>query len=768
MKGFDNSRRIAALVCSLAVGAQGVTARTIPSVCGTHRDGLKEELYLSRAAREASSAPSRVRKARLAQLATQGDIDSGDIALIGSGGGVVAQRNPFNLQGRTLGFLPASAGATSYGFTVDSGGFDQGAAENGQPLTGLGDDDYREMELPFAFPFFGRTYERVFVHSDGNLTFEEPDPASASRSLGRMTAGPPRIAPQFADLDPSRAPNSVRYAALPYAFIVTWYEVPEYSDFGFAARQTVQAVLYPDGAIQLTLRNADIGNVVTGIAPGRLRSPTSVVSFIHGSSEIYAGAVVERFGITEAVDTTLAAQRFYLTHEDSYDYLVFFNALNVQAGPNALASELTVRSVRKGIGDSPTEAGAQFGSAYRLQAVLNMGPLSQYPSDPYAPVGLRGLITGDNTMTILGHETGHLFLALASTRDQNFPDERPMLGSGLAHWSFNFNSEASLLEGNRIQDNGPTQINRFITIGTVEGFSPLDQYLMGLRAPEDVPSTFVVHPANTPASQLPRTGAVIRGTRQDINILDLINAEGTRIPDHTVEQRRYRFAFILIVPEGQAADPAWLEQVERYRQEFVPFIDRVTERRSAADPTLKKMLRVSGWPATGVVAGSDARLIVETAKPVESDLQITLHPADGITPPRSVTIPAGSYRAEFLVQGVRAGTGDLTLDPSDPAYETVHLRLPIAERKDNLRVTLYYHGWSTVLRVVDANEVPYSNVHLAIVESTGEVTAPNGLTTDEAGFVYLDFLPGDAAVQTITAEIAGAPATRVVLTIPEL
>jgi len=32
-----------------------------------------------------------------------------------------------------------------------------------------------------------------------------------------------------------------------------------------------------------------------------------------------------------------------------------------------------------------------------------------------------------------------------------------MLGTQLAHWAFTFNSEASLLEGNRIRDNGPSR-----------------------------------------------------------------------------------------------------------------------------------------------------------------------------------------------------------------------------------------------------------------------------------------------------------------------
>ncbi len=750
------------MLCSLIAVPGPLAAETVPALCGTHRDGLLEELALSRTA---SAAAWRAKQTTLARLAAA-DRDYGEIAVIGAGGGVISRRNPFNLQGRTIGFLPAGEGR--YRFVVASGGFDEGAAEAGTPIDGLGDDDFRLLDLPFPFPYFGKTYRQVFVHSDGNLTFEAPDAASSSRSLGRMTAGPPRIAPQFADLDPSRAPGSVRYAALEDAFIVTWLQVPEYSSFGLGARQTVQAVLYPDGAIQLTLRQADIGNVVTGIAPGRLSGPTTVVSFLAGSDEAYRGAVVERFGSSESVDTTLAAQRFYQTHEDSYDYLVFFNALDVMAGPSALASELTVRSATRGIGDTPVQSGPQYGSGYRLQAVLNMGPLGQYPLDPYAPVGLRGLITGDNTMTILGHETGHLFLALASIRDPVFPNDRPLLGAGLAHWSFNFNSEASLLEGNRIQDNGPTQQNRFVTIATVEGYSPLDQYLMGLREPHEVPSTFVVYPASASPSSLPRVGTIIRGTRLDVTVDDIIEAEGPRVPDSGLAQRRFRFAFILIVPEGQEPSPVWLDQLERYRKEFIPYFERVTGQRATADISLKKMLRISAWPHTGVVAGEEARISLETAAPAPRDLQIQLTPSGGLTPPRSVTIAAGTQRAEFLVRGGEEPTGALLARPQSDEYETAEARFSVARNRADLAVSLYYHGWSTVLRVTDSREAPYSNIPIRLVGSTGLAEPLYGWKTDESGYLYLNFTPGGAGRQTITVEIEDTPSTRVTIEIPQL
>src|SRR5262249_12856103 len=144
-----------------------------------------------------------------------------------------------------------------------------------------------------------------------------------------------------------------------------------------------------------------------------------------------------------------------------------------------------------GYGDTLVDVGGEFGSASRLQAILNMGPLSQYPVDPNASVPPRGP-TGDTPITLLAHEAGHLFLAYASIRDPNNPAARPMLGFQLVHWALTFNSEASLLEGNRLRDNSAGPPPRFTPIATVEGYSPLDQYLMGFRAADQVPPSFLV------------------------------------------------------------------------------------------------------------------------------------------------------------------------------------------------------------------------------------------------------------------------------------
>jgi len=481
----------------------------------------------------------------------------------------------------------------------------------------------------------------------------------------------------------------------------------------------------------------------------------------------------ERFGSEESIDIVRTAQRFYQTHEDAYDYLVIFNAMGVSVAPGALANMTAVRTKVHGIGDELVDAGLSFGSPRRLQAVLNMGPNTTYPLDPYLPVGFRGRITGDNTMTLLGHETGHLFLALASV---NVDGNRPMIGAQSAHWSFNFNSEASLLEGNRIDDRGPEAEFRYLTTGTVEGYSPLDQYLMGLRASWEVPPTFAVLNATAPrigsgvgapipASKLPQVGVLSQGGRLDIAIDDVIAAEGRRIPDHTVAQSRFRFAFVLITPEGQEPPAAAVDQIETYRNEFELYFNRVSDGRAWADTSLRPMMKLSAWPAIGVAAGQEAPVSLEIARPVNYDLVIGLHTTHGhIEAASPVTLAAGQTRLTFNVKGLSEGVSDLVAEAWNGHYEAVFTRIDVKPSLASLTLQPYYTGGPIVLRVTDANNTPYPGVRIRISINGGSprfvdgynsdfVTLPDGLMW----FWWDDAEPG----ASIDAEIDGAPETRI-------
>lgn len=740
-----------------------------PTLCSTHRTNLTDQLNLHR---KSTRQLERLRKLRAYAAREQRPAfaaDYGNIAVMDSSGGVLAAPNPFDLDGRNLLFSREAGGLR---LLDSSNRYNPAEAESGTALK-LGDDDAVLVPLGFAMPFFG-SYDSVWVHSDGSITFWEPDAATAARSLGRLAGGPPRIAPLFADLDPT-ADGSVRVFRGENCVTVTWLDVPQYSSSGSGPRQRFQLRLHSSGSFEFLYSSITLSAAVTGFSPGRLQAPLDVVSLAESGGQLFDSGVAERFGTDESIDIVRTAQRFYETHEDAYDYLVIFNTMGVTVAPGALANMTPVRTKVHGIGDELVDAGLSFGSSRRLQAVLNMGPNSTYPLDPYLPVGFRGRITGDNTMTLLGHETGHLFLALASV---DAGGSRPMLGAQNAHWSFNFNSEASLLEGNRIDDRGPQAEFRYLTTGTVEGYSPLDQYLMGLRAYWEVPPTFAVLNATAPrvgsgvgapipASKLPQTGVLLQGDRLDISIDDIIAAEGRRIPDHTVAQSRFRFAFVLIHREGEEPSPSAIDQIETYRNEFEVYFNRVSDGRAWADTSLRPMMKLSAWPAIGVTAGQQAPVTLEIARPLDYDLLIGLHTTHGhIEAPSPVRLPAGQTRLSFKVKGLSEGVSDLVAEAWNGRFEAVFTRIAVKPSPAALTLQPYYIGGPIVLRTTDANNIPYPGVRILVAVNGGAPRFVDGYNSD---FVTLSdglmwfWWDGAEAGSTIEAEVEGAPETRITI-----
>lgn len=741
--------RICSVLCCGLLLVPPALAKTIPITCGTQRGNWLEQQSRHRASVRNRKTLAATRRAAAYQQ------DSGNIAVMDDSDGVLATPNPFDLNGKTLEFTPLIGTSSPYAYSVRDAEYDTAAASTGQILQGLGDDDAQPVDLPFAVPFYGTQRTRLFVHSDGNVTFEQPEFASAERSLGRLASGPPRLAPLFDDLDPSQSNCDVRVWTGTDHVVVTWRNVPEYSDFGTGVRQTFQMAVWTDGHITFTYQTAFPSSAVTGISPGHLSGETQVVSFLNDPATFYGFTVAERFGSTREVDIVRVAQRFFETHEDAYDYLAIFNTSGIPAASGALAYETTVRSLRQGIGDTPVWAGDSYGSPYRLQAVLNMGPLRQYPPDPYSTVGSRGAITGDTTMTLIGHETGHLFLALASIRDPLNPAARPMLGTQLAHWSFNFNSEASLLEGNRIADNGAGATNRFLTVATVQGYAPLDQYLMGFLPPSEVPPTFLVKGSQYSNSTFPQVGVAIRGERQDITVDDIIAAEGPRVPDSTVAQRKFRTAFILVIPSGTEPNPDEIAQLETYRAEFERYYPQAASGNAALDAKLRRMLRLSVWPAAGLLAGQDATASISIAQPAAEDLTVTLtRSADVLQAPDSVVIPAGATSVDFPVRGLTGGVAGLSAKAAGDLYEEPAARVAVQPVPSDLRLINYYQQDTLlVLKVTDRNELPYVGVNVTVegVEQT--------FTTDRDGWIWLTWDPS----QTLTAQIVGAPSTKLVV-----
>ena len=200
-----------------------------------------------------------------------------------------------------------------------------------------------------------------------------------------------------------------------------------------------------------------------------------------------------------------------------------------------------------------------------------MDILQRFPDDPQ-----QRFLGENNTLSLMGQECGHRWLAFLEFRD-GAVNSKALLGRDEAHWSFFFDSDASHMEGNDIEDLGN---GVFRTVGAVSRYSALDQYAMGLRAASDVPPMFLVTQVTSSqnAEDAPRIGVEIRGTRKDVRIADIIAASGTRRPDAASAPKVFRQAFIYLVSQTRESS-ADLAKLERIRGSWETFFSDSTERR---------------------------------------------------------------------------------------------------------------------------------------------------------------------------------------------
>lgn len=500
--------------------------------------------------------------------------DIGDIAVLEDDGTLFLKQNAFDL--RSAGLRFERNGSGGYDVTRIDPSFRQNL---GSRVT-LTDDDASRQTMAFSFPFYSGSFASVFVNSDGNLTFDEADTASTTRGFARLLGGPPRLAPFFTDLDPSTG-GRVFVSSSSDAFVVTYCSV---RGFESTRSTTVQAVLLPNGNVEFVFGDQiDLAEGIVALSPGRSGTFTPVDLSATGRAGGGAGAVGERFATSAEFDAVAVARKFYQTHGDNFDQLVLFS--DIQVVTDAFAFESTISNAIRGIGDDTFNASADFGSAGRLQSYLVMDRASKYPDDPNA------LVLGENsTLAVIAHETGHRWLALLKFRDttNGIAASDALLGRQRAHWSFFFDSDASVMEGNDIEALGG---GSFRTVGAAQRYSRLDMYAMGLATPAEVsPFFYVDAPTNVQPTKNresnPTTNVTFNGTRRDVLIQDIIDAVGVRQPSAAESPRVHRQAWIYVISRG-ATPGSDVQKLDRIRQAWPAFFNRATEGRMTVQTNLQ-------------------------------------------------------------------------------------------------------------------------------------------------------------------------------------
>jgi hypothetical protein len=495
--------------------------------------------------------------------------DIGEIAVVQDQGEMVLPANQFDIASTGLRFT--RNGTTGYDIAKIDANF---RTALGSQLT-LTDDDSAQQDVPFPFPFYDSTERVAFINSDGNITFREADKASTERSVSRLLTGPPRVSLFLSDLDPTAGTGKVFVNAASDQYTVTWCGVRAF-DSGQAVN--AQATLLPDGTIEFKYGTVSVPDAVVGLSPG-LASSFTTINLNGPTPSSGSGALGERFSAGSSIDTVAVIKKFYETHPDNYDQILIWTDQRLIR--DAFAFELTVANEIRGLGVDIYDQSRDYGSGGRLRSVVVMDAITKYPDDPN-----QKFLGENSTLSVMGQEVGHRWLAYLEIRDHNGEQSDILLGRDLAHWSFFFDSDASVMEGNDIEDLGGGQ---FRTVDAVKRYSRLDQYAMGLVPSTQVPPFFYVESpvSNHQREDGPEIGVSFSGTRRDVLIDDVIAIQGQRSPSSRESSRVHRQAFLLLVSQGRSTDAGQVAKVDTIRSAWEGFFREATERRMTAITRLR-------------------------------------------------------------------------------------------------------------------------------------------------------------------------------------
>jgi hypothetical protein len=570
-------------ILSSLAGASAPQALSVfpPLDCGYDRWGAEDGFYnhqlnSRRLAREGFNLAAAPRVA-----------DAGDIAVIEDDGSIVMPPNKFDLKNRSLLFTPDHQG---YRAQLSDIAFDKNYGDRLSDFAGASgapnfNNGSREVLLEGApFSFFGAQHDRLFVSTNGYVTFNSSS-FLARPSPAALATQEPRIAPLWADLDIS-SKGSIYYNRLSDHHLITWNGVRQAR---YSGASTFQLALYDDGRIVFIYKKVRAHASLAGLSPGSsLRA--ALMDFSAPPAEPFNTPVFESFTADKRLDEPALARAFYSAYPDEFDTLYVWTDFKFDNG-TGYAHAFNIRNDISGIGLRIFDQGAIYGSPARLSSILTMGNIiDSWPDDPDSHVvGLNSAIS------IVCHEQGHRWLSYVRFAEGREARD-DLLGRSLEHWSFlldtrtnSAGSFSSLMEGNAWRNNG---VGIFTTVETaVNHFSDLDLYLMGLL-PSDQVDDLAYLDVDEDLQELIRSRSPVSGfsmsaPQKKVSIEKIIRHEGPRTPDHTSSPKNFRVAFVLLVERGKQPSPSTIEKLDRYRRQQERYFSLATRRRASLDSSLR-------------------------------------------------------------------------------------------------------------------------------------------------------------------------------------
>jgi hypothetical protein len=509
---------------------------------------------------------------------------AGNVAVIPGNLRTLIPVNEFDLQGKKISFIPIPSGG--YTMQVSSG---EVSDQRGNQLKGLQVD----FSSGFRFPFYGKKYSSVYIRSCGDLAFERSSEACTDL-VGASSEVPRIIATHFsvATYHCSSTRISIQQAS---DYFTAIYDFTNDCDY-YAPSQTgaFQINLFRNGTIEFLSKGSITsgGSTLTGISPGGLDlKDVKIVDYSTTSTMQIDShtAIFERFSNVKNIDFRALLQQFHHQYSKDYDFVtIFTDQFYTDRYYSHSAFEfLPVQNSTRGIGLPVFDYSEKFGSS-RLKSVVFMDSADQLPEDPKDPV-----ISNMNTLQLMGHLTGRTWAPYAGVKigghqrnDLVEQYDHQLLPFTSRTWNFFLDTDASVMGGNEIKDNGNST---FTIIDSNKRYSKLDQYLMGLIPATAVPNFFFVRTDQSQSLQAPSIGQTFNGQKVNVQMSQVIKANNVpRTPSSDKAQKQFRNAFIYFIAPESTADSRQLEKIERIRSGWEKFFKTATNQRATIDTTLTK------------------------------------------------------------------------------------------------------------------------------------------------------------------------------------
>lgn len=504
----------------------------------------------------------------------------GNVIVVEDDGTIFEPPEPVPFAGRRLIFQPAG-----YGYTT--------RVEPGVVPTALGarlvtptPDEPIHVPLVRPVTVYGAPRRDLYVHPHGAVSFDAPlGPGSAAWAtdsadrLGGLLGGPPVLAVLWNELLPDAdavAGGGIYVAELPDRVVVTWAHVPSVRPAGVP--NTFRAVLHTSGRIELEYPRLSTRWGIVGISPGANRLGTEIADLATEPVVPEGHALFSWYRDRPRLNEVALARRVYAEVPDRFDFFGVFTDQVVE-GPHLVGSVTVANDVR-GIGMPVFDHARVFGSR-NLEHIVLMNSLSLYDDDPLKPPQIPSYAYSPSTLAVLGHELGHRWLTHAG---------EPFVAPGRrGHWSYFLETDGSFMGGSRLVDNLD---GTFTTQDVMTRFGPLDQYLMGVRPPEEVSDFFVVDEPwgiDATASAAPESGVTFGGERRDLSVADVIERLGERTPVAD-GVKIFRMGFVYVVSQGTSPTAADMAKMQRIRRGFGPYFRGATDGRARVRTSLARTI----------------------------------------------------------------------------------------------------------------------------------------------------------------------------------